>query len=57
MGPDGATSVRLCGALGVELSGREAVLPGRQGRLAFAYMVVNRRRAVGRDELIELLWP
>jgi DNA-binding SARP family transcriptional activator len=57
MGPDAATTVRLCGALGVELSGREAILPGRQGRLAFAYMVVNRRRAVGRDELIELLWP
>ena len=57
MGADDATTVRLCGPLGVELSGREAVLPGRQGRLAFAYLVVNRRRAVGRDELIELLWP
>ena len=57
MGADDATTVRLCGPLGVELSGRHAVLPGRQGRLAFAYLVVNRRRAVGRDELIELLWP
>jgi DNA-binding SARP family transcriptional activator len=33
------------------------VLPGRQGRLAFAYLAVNRRRPVARDELIELLWP
>jgi DNA-binding SARP family transcriptional activator/tetratricopeptide (TPR) repeat protein len=57
MGADGATTVRLCGPLSVELSGREAVMPGRQGRLAFAYLVVNRRRAVGRDELIDLLWP
>ena len=51
MGADGATTVRLCGPLGVELAGREVVLPGRQGRLAFAYLVVNRRRAVARDEL------
>jgi DNA-binding SARP family transcriptional activator len=57
MGADGATTVRLCGPLGVELSGREVHLPGRQGRLAFAYLVVNRRRPVARDELIELLWP
>ena len=56
-GADAATTVRLCGPSDVELSGRETVLPGRQGRLAFAYLVVNRRRAVGRDELIELLWP
>jgi DNA-binding SARP family transcriptional activator len=57
MAADGATTVRLCGPLGLELSGREATLPGRQGRLAFAYLVVNRRRAVARDELVELLWP
>jgi DNA-binding SARP family transcriptional activator len=57
MAGDGATTVRLCGPLGVALSGREVPLPGRQGRLAFAYLVVNRRRAVARDELVELLWP
>ena len=51
------TTVRLCGPLGVELEGREVALPARQGRLLFACLVVNRRRGVPRDELIELLWP
>ena len=51
------TTVRLCGPLRVELEGREVVPPGRQGRLLFACLVVNRRRGVARDELIELLWP
>jgi DNA-binding SARP family transcriptional activator len=32
-------------------------LPARQGRLLFAYLVLNRRRAVAREELIDLLWP
>jgi len=32
-------------------------LRGRQGRLAFAYLVSERDRPVSRDELIELLWP
>jgi DNA-binding SARP family transcriptional activator len=31
-------------------------LPGRQGRLLFAYLVVNRYRNVPRDELAEALW-
>ena len=35
---------------------REAQLRGRQGRLAFAYLVLNRDRPVRRDELIEALW-
>jgi DNA-binding SARP family transcriptional activator len=49
----------LCGRLVVELGGRrvEAALPGRQGRLLFAYLVVNRLRPVTRDELVEALWP
>jgi len=34
----------------------EAELPGRQGRLAFAYLVVNRSRPVTRDELTDALW-
>ena len=38
---------------GERLEGR---LPGRQGRLLFAYLVLNRHRTVGRDELIEALW-
>jgi DNA-binding SARP family transcriptional activator len=32
-------------------------LPGRQGRLLFAYLVLNRDRDCGRGELIDLLWP
>lgn len=39
---------------GERLEGR---LPGRQGRLLFAYLVLNRHRLVSRDELIEALWP
>ena len=34
----------------------EAELPGRQGRLIFAYLVLNRSRPVRRDELVEALW-
>lgn len=52
-------TIRLCGPLEVELDGRrvETVLPGRQARLVLAYLVVHRDRPVGRDELMELLWP
>ena len=32
-------------------------LPGRQGRLLFAYLAVNRGRACPRRELIGVLWP
>jgi DNA-binding SARP family transcriptional activator len=34
-----------------------AALPGRQGRLLFAYLVLNRDRDCGRAELIDVLWP
>lgn len=33
-----------------------AAFPGRQGRLAFAYLA-ERRRRVERDELAEVIWP
>ena len=36
---------------------READLAGRQGRLAFVYLVAERERAVTQSELAELLWP
>ena len=32
-------------------------LPGRQGRLAFAYLLAERSRPVPRDELANVLWP
>jgi SARP family transcriptional regulator, regulator of embCAB operon len=53
------TKVQLCGALAVEIRGRrrvEAALPGRQGRLLFAYLAVNRQRSTSRDELADALW-
>src|SRR5438477_13095099 len=35
----------------------DADLPGRQGRLALVYLVMERERAVPQSELAELLWP
>jgi DNA-binding SARP family transcriptional activator len=54
-----ATRIQLCGALAVEIDGRrcEHELPGRQGRLLFAFLVVNRIRPVARPELLDVLWP
>jgi SARP family transcriptional regulator, regulator of embCAB operon len=51
--------VQLCGRFVVEVGGRrvEDDLPGRQGRLLLALLVVNRTRAVQRNELVEALWP
>jgi DNA-binding SARP family transcriptional activator len=50
--------IQLCGRFVVESDGEriEAGLPGRQGRLLFAYLVLNRLRPAGRDELIEAVW-
>jgi DNA-binding SARP family transcriptional activator len=36
---------------------RESELPRRQGRLAFAILVLERQRPVSTDELVDLLWP
>ena len=43
----------------VELEGTrvEARLPGRQGKLLFAYLVLTRDRAVSRSELVGSVWP
>ncbi|MGH2949440.1 MAG: AfsR/SARP family transcriptional regulator, partial [Solirubrobacteraceae bacterium] len=59
MGQDTGWTIRLCGPVGVEHGGRSlaAGLPGRQGRLLFAYLVLNRERDCGRAELIDVLWP
>src|SRR3954469_8102204 len=53
-----ATRIHVCGRLIVELQGRrlEESLRGRQGRLLFAYLAMNRDRPVRRDELAEALW-
>jgi SARP family transcriptional regulator, regulator of embCAB operon len=51
--------VQVCGRLAVVLDGRRCDdrLPGRQGRILFVYLVINRTREVARDELADVLWP
>jgi DNA-binding SARP family transcriptional activator len=51
--------VQLCGAFAVVVDGRrvESELPGRQGRLLFAYLALNRLRPIERSELLDALWP
>jgi DNA-binding SARP family transcriptional activator len=53
------TTIQLCGRYVAELDGAriESRLPGKQGRLLFAYLVLNRDRAVSRDGLVEAVWP
>jgi SARP family transcriptional regulator, regulator of embCAB operon len=50
--------VQICGPLTIECDGQrlEGLLPGRQGRLLFAYLAVNRYRQVPRHEVAEALW-
>jgi len=51
--------IQICGALAVERDGErlDARLPGRQGRLLFTYLVVNRHRHILRDEVAEAVTP
>jgi DNA-binding SARP family transcriptional activator len=53
-----ATRIQLCGALAVRIAGErvEGRLPGRQGRLLFAYLVCERRRSATRDALTDAIW-
>lgn len=53
------THIQLCGRLRVDFKGRHVTpnLRGRQGRILLAYLVINRRRAVSREELIRAIWP
>ena len=50
--------IQICGQLAIERDGQrlDHRLPGRQGRLLFTYLVVNRHRQIPRDELAEALW-
>lgn len=52
-------AIELCGEVRLEIDGRrrERELPGRLGRILLGFMVLNRRRALTRDELIDALWP
>jgi SARP family transcriptional regulator, regulator of embCAB operon len=51
--------VQLCGKLTFELDGErvEERLPGRQGRLLFAFLAANRNRTLTRTQLLDALWP
>jgi SARP family transcriptional regulator, regulator of embCAB operon len=53
------TRVQLCGRLAVRMAGRriDPQLPGRQGRLAFTYLTLNRHRIVTRATLVDAIWP
>jgi DNA-binding SARP family transcriptional activator len=53
------TRIQLCGRLSVEIDGVQLAerLRGKQVPLLLAYLVLNRERHVGRDELIGALWP
>lgn len=50
--------IQICGALAIERDGRrlEPLLPGRQGRLVFTYLLVNRHRQLPRHAVAEALW-
>lgn len=52
--------IYLTGHVAIELGDRliaERELPGRQGRLAFVFLVSHRQRPIGRNELCDVLWP
>jgi DNA-binding SARP family transcriptional activator len=51
-----APRIQLCGAFLVEIAGQRTVLPGRQGRLLFAHLVLHRPRPVSREQLVDALW-
>ncbi len=53
------TRIQLCGTTIVEADGNrlESGIPGRQGRILFAFLVLNRDRPSSRSELAEAVWP
>ncbi len=53
------TRIQLCGRLSVEIDGAQLArgLRGKQVPLLLAYLLLNRTREVGREELIGALWP
>ena len=54
MARPGSTRIQLCGRLVVRFDGQriEGALPGANGRLLFAYLVLNRRRLLNREEML-----
>ena len=58
MAQTGQARIQLCGRFVVRLGGRrvEDALPGANGRLLFAYLVLNRLRRMDRDELLTAVY-
>jgi DNA-binding SARP family transcriptional activator len=58
MAQPGGTRIQLCGRLVVRLGERrvEGALPGANGRLLFAYLVLNRLRRLDREELLTAVY-
>ena len=50
--------IQLCGPIAVEVGGErvDSEIPGRQGRLLFALLVLNRHRVMPRSEVVDVLW-
>ena len=51
--------IYVTGAIAIENGDqllRERQFPGRQGRIAFAFLAINRHRSVHRDELMGAIW-
>jgi DNA-binding SARP family transcriptional activator len=50
--------IQLCGRFAVDIDGSriEGTLPGRRGRILFAYLVLNRGRPLPRDALLMAGW-
>ena len=53
--------IYLTGRVGLEVDGqvvvKETQMRGKQGRLAFAYLVLERTRSVPKEELATIIWP
>ena len=58
MGRWSKARIQLCGRFAVDIDGSrvEDKLPGRRGRVVFAYLVLNRGRALPRDQLLVAGW-
>jgi SARP family transcriptional regulator, regulator of embCAB operon len=58
MGEWSKARIQLCGRFAVDVDGSriEDRLPGRRGRVVFAYLVLNRGRALPREELLVAGW-
>ena len=58
MGEWAKAKIQLCGRFAVDIDGHriEGTLPGRRGRVMFAYLVLKRGRPVPREELLMAGW-